>query len=100
MQIPQFVPPDEIFTEYAYFSAYSDSWVEHARRYVEMIIDRADLDRDSLVVELASNDGYLLQHFLPRGIPVLGIDPAQNVAAGCDRARCSDADGVLRARAR
>ena len=80
VQIPEFVPPDGIFTEYAYFSAYSDSWVEHARRYVEMIVARLSLASDDLVVELASNDGYLLQHFLPHGIPVLGIDPARNVA--------------------
>jgi len=80
-QLPSFVPPEEIFQEYAYFSAYSDSWVAHARRYVEMIIERLDLGSESLVVELASNDGYLLQHFLPRGIPVLGVDPAANVAA-------------------
>jgi SAM-dependent methyltransferase len=79
-QIPSFVPPDEIFEEYAYFSAYSDSWVEHSRAYVEMISGRLSLGSDSLVVELASNDGYLLQHFLPRGIPVLGIEPALNVA--------------------
>ena len=80
VQIPEFVPPDGIFSEYAYFSAYSDSWVEHARRYVEMIVARLSLTRDDLVVELASNDGYLLQHFLPHGVPVLGIDPARNVA--------------------
>jgi SAM-dependent methyltransferase len=80
VQIPEFVPPEDIFTEYAYFSAYSDSWVEHARRYVDAITDRLGLDGDSLVVELASNDGYLLQHFLPKGIPVLGVEPAQNVA--------------------
>ena len=80
VQIPEFVAPDGIFSEYAYFSAYSDSWVDHARRYVEMIIARLSLTRDDLVVELASNDGYLLQHFLPHGIPVLGIDPARNVA--------------------
>src|SRR6185312_1051005 len=79
-QLPSFVPPDEIFEEYAYFSAYSDSWVEHSREYVEMITDRLGLGPDSLVVELASNDGYLLQHFLPKGVPVLGIDPAANVA--------------------
>jgi SAM-dependent methyltransferase len=83
-QLPSFVPPDEIFHEYAYFSAYSDSWVEHARAYVEMISDRLELTSDSLVVELASNDGYLLQHFLPRRIPVLGIDPAANVARAAE----------------
>jgi hypothetical protein len=80
MQLERFVPPDEIFTEYAYFSAYSTSWVEHARRYVEMISERLDLGWDDLVVELASNDGYLLQHFVGTGVPILGIDPAANVA--------------------
>jgi len=83
-QLPSFVPPDEIFEEYAYFSAYSDSWVEHARWYVDMIASRLALTSDSLVVELASNDGYLLQHFLPKGIPVLGIDPAANVARAAE----------------
>ena len=83
-QLPAFVTPDEIFTEYAYFSAYSDSWVEHSRAYVEMITSRLALDSESLVVELASNDGYLLQHFLPRGVPVLGIDPAANVAQAAE----------------
>ncbi len=66
--------------EYAYFSAYSDSWVEHARRYADQMVERLALGPESLVVELASNDGYLLQHFLPHGIPVLGIEPARNVA--------------------
>jgi C-methyltransferase-like protein/putative zinc binding protein/methyltransferase family protein len=80
VQIPEFVTPDGIFTEYAYFSAYSDSWVDHARRYVEAMVERLALGEDDLVVELASNDGYLLQHFLPFGVPVLGIDPARNVA--------------------
>ena len=83
-QLPSFVPPDEIFHEYAYFSAYSDSWVEHARAYVEMIAARLGLGPESLVVELASNDGYLLQHFLPRGVQVLGIDPAANVARAAE----------------
>jgi len=83
-QLPSFVPPDEIFEEYAYFSAYSDSWVEHSRAYAEMITDRLSLSPESLVVELASNDGYLLQHFLPLGIPVLGIDPAANVARAAE----------------
>jgi hypothetical protein len=79
-QIPELAAPEEIFTEYAYFSAYSDSWVEHARRYVDEMCDRLSLGPDSLVVELASNDGYLLQHFLPKGVPVLGVEPALNVA--------------------
>jgi len=79
-QIPELAAPEEIFTEYAYFSAYSDSWVEHARSYVDQITERLSLGSHSLVVELASNDGYLLQHFLPKGIPVLGVEPARNVA--------------------
>ena len=83
-QLPSFVPPDEIFHEYAYFSAFSASWVEHARVYVDMISDRLGLGPESLVVELASNDGYLLQHFLPKGVPVLGIDPAANVAVAAE----------------
>jgi SAM-dependent methyltransferase len=81
VQLERYVAPEEIFTEYAYFSSYSDSWVRHARDYTEMIVDRLGLGRDSLVVELASNDGYLLQHFAPAGVPVLGIEPARNVAA-------------------
>jgi SAM-dependent methyltransferase len=80
VQLEDYVPADEIFREYAYFSAYSDSWVEHARVYAEAMIDRLGLDGDSLVVELASNDGYLLQHFVQRAVPALGIDPAANVA--------------------
>lgn len=79
VQIPELVPPEVIFGEYAYFSSYSDSWVEHARRYVEAIVGRAGLTRESLVVELGSNDGYLLRHFVERDIPVLGVDPAANV---------------------
>jgi SAM-dependent methyltransferase len=80
VQLPELVSPEGIFSEYAYFSAYSDSWIEHARRYVEAMAERLPLGHDSLVVEIASNDGYLLQHFLPLGVPVLGIEPARNVA--------------------
>jgi SAM-dependent methyltransferase len=80
VQLEEFVTADSIFSEYAYFSSYSDSWVEHARRYVEMAIERFGLDPSSLVLELASNDGYLLQHVVARGIPALGIEPAANVA--------------------
>jgi SAM-dependent methyltransferase len=83
-QLPAYVPVEDIFTEYAYFSSYSDSWVEHARRYAEQMRERLGLDHASLVVELASNDGYLLQHFLPHGIPVLGIEPARNVAEAAE----------------
>jgi 2-polyprenyl-3-methyl-5-hydroxy-6-metoxy-1,4-benzoquinol methylase len=80
VQLQEYVSPEQIFTEYAYFSSYSDSWVEHMRRYAEMIAGRLNLGRDSLVVEVASNDGYLLQHFVRKGIPVLGVEPAANVA--------------------
>ena len=81
VQLEDFVSPAEIFPEYAYFSSYSDTWVEHARTYADAMIDRLGLAADSSVVEVASNDGYLLRHFAARGIPVLGIEPAGNVAA-------------------
>jgi SAM-dependent methyltransferase len=81
VQLPEHVDPSAIFREYAYFSSYSRSWVEHARRYTELISERLGLGSESFVVELASNDGYLLQHFVERGIPALGIEPARNVAA-------------------
>jgi len=80
VQLPEYVAPEDIFTEYAYFSSYSDAFVAHARDYVTMITQRLGLSGESFVVELASNDGYLLQHFVERGISVLGIDPARNVA--------------------
>jgi SAM-dependent methyltransferase len=80
VQLEEFVAPEEIFREYAYFSSYSDSWVAHARDYVASAVDRFGLDENNLVVELASNDGYLLQHVVERGIPALGIEPAENVA--------------------
>jgi SAM-dependent methyltransferase len=80
VQLREYVSPEHIFSEYAYFSSYSTSWVAHAKAYCEMIKRRLGLGADSLVVELASNDGYLLQHFLPLGVPVLGVEPAANVA--------------------
>jgi hypothetical protein len=80
VQLQEFVSPGQIFTEYAYFSSYSTSWVEHARRYTEMMIERFKLGPNSKVFEIASNDGYLLQHFVARCVPVLGIEPAANVA--------------------
>jgi 2-polyprenyl-3-methyl-5-hydroxy-6-metoxy-1,4-benzoquinol methylase len=80
VQLPAYVPAEEIFSEYAYFSSYSDSWVAHARRYAQAMIGRLDLTSASLVTEVASNDGYLLQHFQAGSIPVLGIEPAANVA--------------------
>ena len=80
VQLPEVVDPVEIFGEYAYFSSYSTTWVEHARRYAEAMIERFRLGSRSRVVEIASNDGYLLQHFMARGVPVLGLEPAGNVA--------------------
>ena len=80
VQLPVYVKPEHIFTEYAYFSAYATSWVEHSKRYCHMIKDRLQLGPASQVIEIASNDGYLLQHFIPLGVPVLGIEPALNVA--------------------
>jgi hypothetical protein len=80
VQLKEYVKPEHIFTEYAYFSSYSTMWVEHARRYCEMIKARLGLSSKSQIFEIASNDGYLLQHFLPLGVPVIGIEPAANVA--------------------
>lgn len=80
VQLPQLATREEIFEEYAYFSSYSDSWLEHCRGYANMMIDRFGLRKESRVVELASNDGYLLQYFVERQIPALGIEPAANVA--------------------
>lgn len=80
VQLPLCVPPDQIFADYAYFSSYSDSWVEHARQYAIGMVGRLRLGPANLVVEVASNDGYLLQHFVAAEVPVLGIDPAVNVA--------------------
>jgi len=81
MQLPEYVPPEQIFREYAYFSSYSDSWVAHARRYAEDMHARLPLDGTRRVVEIGSNDGYLLRHFASLGVPVLGVEPAANVAA-------------------
>lgn len=81
VQLQEYIAPDAIFSDYAYFSSYSTSWLAHAERYVSMITERRGLGPESLVVELASNDGYLLQYFVQRGIPCLGVEPAANVAA-------------------
>jgi SAM-dependent methyltransferase len=81
VQLDEYVAPSDIFTEYAYFSSYADSWVEHARIYAQKMTEKLGLGSSSKVVEIASNDGYLLQHFVAMGIPVLGIEPAANVAA-------------------
>jgi SAM-dependent methyltransferase len=80
VQVCDYVPPEGIFSEYAYFSSYSNSWLQHARTYTDTIIDRLGLQTHSLVVELGSNDGYLLQYFVAKAIPVLGVEPAANVA--------------------
>ncbi len=80
VQALEYRKPEEIFVDYKYFSSFSESWLKHCKNYVEMIIDRLSLTKSSLVYELACNDGYLLQYFLPHGIPVCGIEPAANVA--------------------
>jgi 2-polyprenyl-3-methyl-5-hydroxy-6-metoxy-1,4-benzoquinol methylase len=79
-QLEEFATPEQIFSDYAYFASYSDTWLQHARQYTEMIVARFDLTSQSQVVEIASNDGYLLQYFAAKGIPALGIEPAANVA--------------------
>ena len=79
-QLEEYVSPEAIFTEYAYFSSYADSWLRHAKSYTDMMVERFGIGPASLVIELASNDGYLLQYFVENGVPVLGIEPARNVA--------------------
>jgi hypothetical protein len=80
VQLPAYIPAEDIFSHYAYFSSFSDSWVVHSRRFVDSAISHLGLTGDSFVVEVASNDGYLLQHVVERGIRALGIEPASNVA--------------------
>jgi len=80
VQLPVYVRGEDIFSDYAYFSSYSDSWIAHARQYADVMTTRLSLGESSLVTEVASNDGYLLQHFAAAGIPVLGVEPAANVA--------------------
>lgn len=84
VQLEEFESPERIFSDYAYFSSYSESWLEHARDYIRMAIRRFGLDDESLVVEIGSNDGYLLQYLVEEGIPVLGIEPAANVALAAE----------------
>ncbi|WP_039827845.1 class I SAM-dependent methyltransferase [Nocardia testacea] len=81
LQIPALITPEETFTEYAYFSSYSDSWMRHAREFTAAAVARLGLDKDSFVVEVASNDGYLLRNVVAAGIPCLGIEPSANVGA-------------------
>ena len=85
VQLEQYVSAEHIFTEYAYFSSFSDSWLKHSSKYVDLISNRFGLGGQSLVVELASNDGYLLQYFVRKGIPVLGVEPAVNVATAAEQ---------------
>ncbi len=80
VQLEEYVQPEQIFTEYAYFSSFSDTWLKHASDFTTMAVERFHLDQTSQVVEIASNDGYLLQYFVTRSIPSLGIEPAVNVA--------------------
>ena len=80
VQVEEFASPGEIFTEYAYFSSFSDSWLEHAKKYCDMMTQRFRIGPSHHVFEIASNDGYLLQNFVKAGVAVLGIEPAQNVA--------------------
>ena len=80
VQLQEFETPEHIFTDYAYFSSFSDSWVAHAKDYVERMVARFGFDENSQVIEIASNDGYLLQFFKEKNVPVLGIEPAANVA--------------------
>lgn len=80
VQLEKFEPPDYIFSDYAYFSSYSDSWLKHAQAYTKLMMERFGFNLNSQIIEIASNDGYLLQYFQQSGIPVLGIEPAANVA--------------------
>lgn len=80
VQSEEFKNPVTIFSDYAYFSSYSDTWLKHAQDYSNMIISRFSLDEHSQIIEIASNDGYLLQYFKQKNIPILGIEPAENIA--------------------
>jgi 2-polyprenyl-3-methyl-5-hydroxy-6-metoxy-1,4-benzoquinol methylase len=84
VQLQEFETPEQIFTDYAYFSSFSDSWVAHAKAYVENMVARFGFGQDSQVIEIASNDGYLLQFFVEKNVPVLGIEPAANVAKAAE----------------
>jgi hypothetical protein len=86
VQVPEFQSPQDIFSDYAYFSSYSESWLRHAKEYVRDMVSRFTLNASSHVVEIASNDGYLLQYFKERNIPILGVEPASNVAAVAQKA--------------
>lgn len=85
VQLEEFETPDQIFSDYAYFSSYSESWLKHAEKYANDMTRRFGYNSNSQVIEIASNDGYLLQYFVKKGIPVLGIEPAANVAAVAEK---------------
>jgi len=87
VQLPEFESPENIFSDYAYFSSYSDTWLKHASDYVEQMMNRFKFDSRSQIIEIASNDGYLLQYFREKGVPVLGIEPAKNVAQAAEKAQ-------------
>ena len=80
VQLPEFESPEDIFSDYAYFSSFSDSWLKHAKNYTELMVERFGFNNKSQIIEIASNDGYLLQYFKGKGIPVLGFEPAKNIA--------------------
>jgi hypothetical protein len=80
VQLQEYVSPGEIFSEYAYFSSYADTWLRHVKAYTDLMVERFGINAKSQVVEIASNDGYLLQYFVEKGVPVLGVEPAANVA--------------------
>src|SRR3990170_2047722 len=86
VQLPVYETPENIFGEYAYFSSYSESWLDHARNYTDMMLERFPMENGALVIEIASNDGYLLRYFRERGINVQGIEPARNVAVASQKA--------------
>ncbi len=85
VQLQEFESPEKIFGDYAYFSSFSDTWLKHSEEYSELMIERYGLTQDSLIIEIASNDGYLLQFFKKKGIPILGIDPAANIARSAEK---------------
>ena len=85
VQLQEFESPEKIFRDYAYFSSFSDTWLKHSEEYSELMIEKYRLTQDSLVIEIASNDGYLLQFFKKKGIPILGIEPAANVARSAEK---------------
>ena len=101
VQLEEFVKPEVIFgAEYPYYSSYSDSWVAHAKRYVDHVRDQFKIGSRSLVVEIASNDGYLLQHFVKAGVPCLGMEPTTGHSRSRSGARRTRHHAVLRCRNR